>query len=111
MDDSVKRELKELEAKCFIIKTELAAARSKLQDRKREVLSAVLYYEEMEKRLTALYDDDKKVHDKLLRFKLRNGLLRVCPTQLISSSLACMRSYSALISLNSIGASSAESIL
>ena len=75
MDDSVRRELKELEAKCLIIKNELAAARTRLQDRKREVLSAVLYYEEMEKRLTALYDYDEKAHDKLLRFKIRNGLL------------------------------------
>ena len=75
MDGSTEGELRELEARCEIIKNELATARAKLQERKREALSAVLYYEEMERELEALYDEDEKEHDKLLRFKLRNGLL------------------------------------
>ena len=75
MDESTESELRELEAKCEIIKNELATERAKLQEKKQEVLSAALHYEEMEKRLENLYDADEKARDRLLRFKLRNDLV------------------------------------
>lgn len=75
MDESTASELRELEAKCEIIKNELATERAKLQEKKQEVLSAALHYEEMERRLENLYDADEKARDRLLRFKLRNDLV------------------------------------
>lgn len=51
MDESIECELRELEARCEIIKNELATARAKLQEKKQEILSAALHYEEMERRL------------------------------------------------------------
>lgn len=75
MDESTESELRELEAKCGITKNELAAERVKLQEKKQEILSAALHYEEMEKRLESLYDADEKARDRLLRFKLRNYLV------------------------------------
>lgn len=75
MDESIEGELRELEAKCEIIKNELATKRAKLLDKKQEILSAALHYEEMERRLEALYDADEQARDRLLKFKLRNDLL------------------------------------
>ena len=75
MDESTERDLRELEARCKIIKNELATERAKLQEKKREVLYAVLYYKELEGRLEILYNADEKARDRLLRFKLRNGLV------------------------------------
>lgn len=51
MDESIESELGELEARCEIIKNELATGRAKLQEKKQEILSAALHYEEMERRL------------------------------------------------------------
>ena len=75
MDESTESELRELEARCEIIKNELATERAKLRDKKQEMLSAALHYEEMERRLETLYDADEKARDRLFRFKLRNDLV------------------------------------
>ena len=75
MDKSIEGELRELEAKCEIIKNELATKRAKLLEKKQEMLSIALHYKEMERRLEALYHADEQARDRPLKFKLRNGLL------------------------------------
>ena len=49
MDESTEGKLRELEARCGIIKNELATERANLQEKKQEILSAALHCGEMEK--------------------------------------------------------------
>lgn len=75
MDDSVRDKLREFEALRTIMKNELDVARAKLEKQRNKALSEIADYETMIKRAKALYDADAKLADRLLRFKLRNGLV------------------------------------
>lgn len=75
MDEAAKWELRELEAKCTIVKHELDVVRAKLKDRERDAVSAVLHYRDTRRRLEALYNEDEEAHEALLQFKLRHGIL------------------------------------
>lgn len=75
MDKSISNRLRELEARRTIIKNELIVQRDKLNRQKNKVMGELDHYRDIERRMEALYDEDERAADELIRFKLRNGLV------------------------------------
>ena len=61
VDESAAHELRELEARGRILRREIATNRDKLKTIKNRIISDLQFYEDVERDLVALYDEDVRV--------------------------------------------------
>lgn len=81
VDDSTRQKLRDLEAADRRIKARLKKSRSDLKRSRAELERSRAKLDKqseevstMEARIRSLYDEDEKIAERLLRFKLRHGL-------------------------------------
>lgn len=73
MDESAAHELRELEARGQILKHEIATQRDKLKTIKNRIASDLQFYEDIERDLEALYNEDVRIADRITKIKFENA--------------------------------------